>query len=222
MGIHDGHRERMREQFRKYGMDIFTDVQALEFLLFYVSPRKDTNVIAHNLLNTFGNLNGVFMATYEQLVQVEGVGGRAAELIMLVTRLERYIAMQKNSTSFPLCDSAKLIEYFTPIFKNLRNENIYMLMLNNKLEQLNCIKLAEGNAMCAQISPKVILTRAIEHRCSCVALAHNHPIGSSFPSSEDIQFTEKLEYLLKQCGICLIDHIIISPEGGPSICGLGL
>ena len=73
MGIHDGHRERMREQFRKYGMDIFTDVQALEFLLFYVIPRKDTNVIAHNLLNTFGNLNGVFMATYEQLVQVEAL-----------------------------------------------------------------------------------------------------------------------------------------------------
>ena len=43
MGIHDGHRDRLRRRFADFGLDAFTDVQALELLLFYAKPRQDTN-----------------------------------------------------------------------------------------------------------------------------------------------------------------------------------
>ena len=50
MGVHDGHRERKREQFRQHGLDSFADHEVLELLLFYALPRRDTNPIAHELL----------------------------------------------------------------------------------------------------------------------------------------------------------------------------
>ena len=48
--IHDGHRQRLRDRFIEYGMESFTDIQALELLLFYAIPRRDTNLLAHELL----------------------------------------------------------------------------------------------------------------------------------------------------------------------------
>ena len=50
MGTHDGHRERKRTQFLEHGLDSFADHEVLELLLFYAIPRKDTNGIAHALM----------------------------------------------------------------------------------------------------------------------------------------------------------------------------
>lgn len=38
MGVHDGHRDRLRARFLEYGLDNFNDLNALELLLFYAIP----------------------------------------------------------------------------------------------------------------------------------------------------------------------------------------
>ena len=42
MGIHDGHREKVRARFLTAGLDAFADHEALELLLYYAIPRRDT------------------------------------------------------------------------------------------------------------------------------------------------------------------------------------
>ena len=44
--MHEGHRDRVKKRFRQEGLDHFSDIQALELLLFYGIPRVDTNPIA--------------------------------------------------------------------------------------------------------------------------------------------------------------------------------
>ena len=80
MGLHDGHRARKKEQFRRQGLDGFADHEVLELLLYYAIPRKDTNEIAHRLLQKFGSLQNVFSAPLEELAKVDGVGESAALL----------------------------------------------------------------------------------------------------------------------------------------------
>ncbi len=67
MGIHDGHREKMRRRFLETGLAGFADHEALEFLLFYAIPRRDTNALAHQLLERFGALEMVLSAPVEDL-----------------------------------------------------------------------------------------------------------------------------------------------------------
>ena len=43
--MHEGHRDRVKKRFRQEGLDHFSDIQALELLLFYGIPRVDTNQI---------------------------------------------------------------------------------------------------------------------------------------------------------------------------------
>ena len=57
MGIHDGHREKMRQRFLTGGLDGFADHEALELLLYYAIPRRDTNPIAHALMERYGSLS---------------------------------------------------------------------------------------------------------------------------------------------------------------------
>ena len=87
MAVHDGHRERMRDTFLVHGLDSFTEVQALEFLLFYAIPRRDTNTLAHALLERFGTLEAVFDAAEQELCEVPGVGKNTAALIRLVPQI---------------------------------------------------------------------------------------------------------------------------------------
>ena len=84
MSVHEGHRQRKKEQFREHGLDAFADHEALELLLYYAIPRQDTNPIAHRLLERFGSLEGVFSAPAYELQKVEGVGENAATLIRLL------------------------------------------------------------------------------------------------------------------------------------------
>ena len=78
MSVHDGHRKRLKQRFLTEGLDQFTDVQVLELLLFFCIARRDTNPIAHNLLDHFGSLSQVLEAPVEELCKVEGIGENTA------------------------------------------------------------------------------------------------------------------------------------------------
>ena len=79
MGIHDGHRKRLRQRFAQQGADGFQDHELLEYLLQFSLPRVDTNPLAHRLMDRFGSFSSVLDAPVESLLQVEGVGpGTAA------------------------------------------------------------------------------------------------------------------------------------------------
>ena len=87
MGVHDGHRNRMRQRFMENDLNGFADHEALELLLFYAIPRGDVNPLAHALMERFGSLSGVLSAPVELLTQVEGVGERTAMLLRLVPQI---------------------------------------------------------------------------------------------------------------------------------------
>ena len=74
----DGHRARLRERMIKEGLDSFQDHEVLELLLFQYLPRKDTNKLAHTLLDKFGSFAGVLNASPQQLMTVEGVSEATA------------------------------------------------------------------------------------------------------------------------------------------------
>jgi len=53
MGMHDGHRQRLKTEFLARP-DSFPDHKILELLLFYANPRSDTNPLSHALMDRFG------------------------------------------------------------------------------------------------------------------------------------------------------------------------
>lgn len=73
--MHEDHRKRVKERFLKDGIENMPDHEVLELLLFFSIPRKDTNALAHELIEHFGSLNCVLEASADDLMQVNGIGG---------------------------------------------------------------------------------------------------------------------------------------------------
>lgn len=210
MSVHNGHRERMRERFRKEGLDNFTDIQVLELLLFYCIARKDTNPIAHALLDRFGSVSQVFEAPLEELCKVEGIGENAAVFLQLVTQVGRYYLTDRVSRIKVLPTLQSCAKYMLPFFFGQKVELVYLLCLDAKCKVLACRKISEGNVNSAGISVRKIVETALGANASSVVLAHNHPGGLAIPSPEDIQTTRQIAAALRAVDVMFLDHIIVA------------
>ena len=104
MGMHDGHRARMKARFVRSGLDNFDDHSVLELLLFYAVPRRDVNELAHALLDHFGTLDAVFEASFEDMMCVPGVGENVATLLTLIAYANlatTIVAVEKHASNTP-------------------------------------------------------------------------------------------------------------------------
>lgn len=213
MGIHDGHRERLRDSFRKDGLAGFDAVRALELLLQYAIPRKDTNPIAHALLDRFGSLQEVFDASEQELCQVQGVGPAAAALIRLVPQITRKSAVDKAAEQRYLLNTADIKDYLLPHFLFERDELALLLCLDGQKRVIKCVELSRGVVNSVSVDVRRVLEIALKLRCSSLVLAHNHPDGPASNSREDDQVTSALLHSLKTVRIELLDHLIFARDG---------
>ncbi len=210
--IHADHRQRVRERFQKSGLDDFSEVQVLEMLLFYSISRKDTNPIAHALLERFGSLSQVLEAPVEELVRVEGVGENSAVFLSLVTQVGRYYLVNRAQQNSVLSTIEKCGEYLVPYFYGRRNETVFLLCLDAKCKVLCCRMLGEGSVNSAGVPIRRIVETALSVNATTVILAHNHPSGLALPSAEDVQTTRRVAAALNTVDIHLADHIVVADD----------
>ena len=197
MGIHDGHREKVRQRFLNGGLDSFADHEALEILLFYAIPRKNTNEIAHHLMERYGSLSAVMSAPLEDLEKVPGIGESAAILLRLVPQLCRKarLADAGQETIFKTNEQAG--NYLLECFAGERNEIVYMLCLDRKGKLLACKRLTEGNVSSADLNIRLLVETALLTSASEVILAHNHPSGVALPSMPPPPWSRRLWHPLE-------------------------
>lgn len=210
MGIHDNHRERMRRRFLAGGLDGFADHEALELLLYYAIPRRDTNPIAHALMDRFGSLAGVFSAPVEALEQVEGVGENAAVLLRLAPLVIRKARLTEARRELILNSRESIGAYLLELFSQERNEAVYQICLDRKGKLLSCKRLGEGSASAVNLDIRKLVENALLSSASSVVLAHNHPSGIALPSDADRAATAQAGAVLKSVGVRLVDHIIVA------------
>lgn len=210
MSIHDGHRSRLKERFQNQGLDGFTEVQVLELALFYCIPRKDTNPIAHALLEHFGGLSQVLEAPVEELKRIPGMGESSASFLHLITELGRYYMVHRSTQTSILPTLEQCAEYLVPHFFGRRLETVFLLCLDAKCKVLCCKEVGEGSVNSVGISVRKIVETALSAKASTVVLAHNHPSGIAVPSNEDVQTTRRVAMALNAVEVQLADHIVVA------------
>jgi len=208
--VHKGHRDRLKQRFLAEGLDSFTDIQVLELLLFYAIPVKDTNPIAHALLDRFGSLSQVLEADVEELKRVPGIKDHAATLLALVIDLCRYYQVNCAQKTEILATLDACANYLVPRFFGRTRETVFLLCLDAKCKVLCCKELGEGSVNTASISVRKVVETALSANATTVVLAHNHPSGIAVPSNEDVQTTGRIAAALQAVEIYLADHIVVA------------
>lgn len=221
MGLHDGHRQRLIQRFLEEDLDNFEPHNVLELLLFYAIPRKDTNELAHVLMDTFGSLKGVFDAPYEELIKVAGIGPNTAALLKLVPSLTRTY-YSSDARSIILDTSEKSGEYFLPYYIGQTEEVVRLACLDAGGKVISNQILHRGSANAAEVNLRKIVNIALRNNAMGVILAHNHPGGLPLPSEEDVATTKSIREALMPMGILLMDHIIVAGQDYVSMARSGI
>lgn len=218
----EGHRERMRERIINGGMKGLQEHEILEYLLYPFIPRKDTNVIAHSLIEKFGSLAKVMEAEKEDLEAIPNIGANAALFISnLIGVFEKY-KVSKLKENVTLTSHGKAMEYVKILLFGTPEEQVYMLCLDSKMKLIKEVMLSDGVVNKAEISTRKLIKTALLYNSASVILAHNHPSGEISPSLADISFTKSAYMLLCQIGIKMLDHIIVAGDESFSFKGAGL
>ena len=217
---HAGHRQRMRARFRESGFRSFSEHEVLEYILYYAIPRADTNVLAHRLLRAFGTLRDVLGAAPLDLLQVEGVGQSAVDVICMYRELGGALDRLADPPA-DLKSYASRRGYFYRLLKGENEEAVYLACLDDRDRVIATIRLADGLPDRVLLEQDKLIRAAVMHHCSRVILAHCHPRGTLYPSEQDIRASIGIARSLQISGIMLIDHIIVSKEDALSMAESG-
>ena len=87
--MHEGHRVRMRKKISEVGADSLEPHELLEVFLYSSNARRNTNDIAHRLIEKFGSFAGVLDTDINELTAVDGVGPISAQQIKLLPAMFR-------------------------------------------------------------------------------------------------------------------------------------
>lgn len=221
MSIHTGHRQRLKDRFLKEGLDNFEELYVLELLLYYAIPQKDTNPIAHALLDHFGSLTAVFQATPGELQKVPGIGANAALFLNLIPQVGRYYQVKRSEPGDILTTIQQCGEYLVPYFYGREHETVFLLCLDAKCKVLCCKLVGEGSVNSASIPIRRVVEIALNANATTVVLAHNHPSGLALPSADDVQTTLQLARAMDAVEITLADHIVVADNDFVSLAQSG-
>ena len=212
--IHIHHRQRLKNQFLNNGISYLTDIQKLELLLFFAIPQKDTNPIAHRLINEFGSLKEVFSAEFNKLITVKGIKENSALLIKLISSLNPSIDtpdMDSINTAF----EAKT--FCSKLFRGIDVEQFYVICLtkSNQVKKYKLLRSGSSDEVSVQI--RSITELALDSKCNRIIISHNHPNGEAIMSDEDCSFTYTLICSCLLNSIELVDHIIVGRDKAISL-----
>lgn len=162
--IHDGHRKRVREAFLKRDLDSMPEHEILELLLFYSQPRGDTNKLAHELINTFGSLESVLSANYEDLMKVKGVGESTAALLVLFSRLSiKYVSLLGEEKDF--ADKSDIIDMLKMRYKGEKNEVVLAVFYDSRGKYINTVSVGGGSISEATFKPRELAQAGTQVQC---------------------------------------------------------
>ncbi len=217
-----GHRERLRERFRRGGSSALNDYEFLELILFRAMPRRDVKPIAKALLARFGSFAEVLAARPERLDEIAGLGEAAVTELKIVEAAARRLAQSAIEKRRNLGSSSAVLDYCRTAMAYIDHEEFRILFLDKKNQLIADEVQGVGTVDHAPVYPREVMRRSLELGATALILVHNHPSGDPSPSTADIAMTVQIVSLGKALGIVVHDHLIIGRQGHASFRNLKL
>lgn len=212
--LHKNHRKRVRERFKKDNdLDSFEEHQVLELLLFYAIPRRDTNELAHKMINEFGSLYNLMNANPDEIEKRCKVSEQTSVLITMIPHIFRKFLLSKiNSENIVINSFSIAKNYLEALLAGKPFESFYMMCLDMNKRLKKVVKISDGNSNSSPIYMEKVVGDAILYKSSFVIIGHNHPSGNQNPSNADLEVTRQIVNALLYVNIKVLDHIIICGE----------
>jgi DNA repair protein RadC len=201
--------ERPRERLVARGPDALTHAELIAILL--RTGLKGTNVVqvAQNILQKFGSLNALALASVDEIRKIPGIGRDKAATLVAAFALARRMEQERREES-PVLDNPVTVVNFMRESNRLKNvESFQVLLLNTRKKLIRVEEISEGTLDTILVHPREVFRAAITANAAAIVLIHNHPSGDPTPSDADIKVTRDLIRAGQLLKIDVVDHVII-------------
>ncbi len=218
--------ERPREKLLRDGAGSLTNAELLAVLI-RVGIRGESAIesgrkIANFFAETLPELR--MQAVTELKLVSKAISKASFAQVMAGIELGRRVAeaeSRRKRASFKITGSASAIQFCMDAFQELAQDGVqeefHIVTLDTKHKPIRTHRITVGTLDASLVHPREVFRPAIRDAASAVLLVHNHPSGESTPSREDHQVTKRLMEVGKLVGIEVLDHIIVTRNGGVSL-----
>jgi DNA repair protein RadC len=207
--LREGHRKRLLDRFDSAGLASLHDYEIVELLLTYAIPRKDVKPLAKQLVKRYKTVSALCNARPAELMEIEGIGARAALLLSLVKEVSAYCLRERYDKQCVLSHRSDVEQYLRFHYGMRHDEFFAALYLDSSNHCLATEVISEGTATQCAVHPRLVMQRGFDNGAAAFIIAHNHPGGSAEPSIADWHLTEQLYKIGKILDMQLLDHIIV-------------
>ena len=204
--------ERPYERCERFGASNLTDSELLAVLLRTGTRGENALQLADKILHPVFSQKGVLNLhqwTYEQLMQIKGIGKVKAIQILCLAELSRRLAKATAQEGLNFLNPASIARYYMEDMRHEKQEIMKLLMLNSKSRLIGETDISKGTVNAALITPRELFIEALQKNAVSIILLHNHPSGDPTPSREDMLLTERIRQAGELIGIELLDHIVM-------------
>lgn len=207
--------ERPCNQVLEYGARNRSTAELIAVLLSYGHGSKSATEIAQTLLAHLettteeGAMRALRHISAEELQTIEGIGPSKAAAVMAAVELGKRVYAPGPAKGTIVDDPSVAAAAFTQDLMWEPKERFGVLHLNIKHRIIGRSIISVGSATETVAHPRDIFRTAIQKDAARIVVAHNHPSGSTEPSSEDLALTRQLLEGGRMLGLPVLDHLIL-------------
>ena len=198
---------RPYERCMEQGAGALNNAELLAVILRTGSVGENSLELASRLLS-IESLPGLVSMTVAQLTSIRGIGRVKAMQLQCIGELARRLGTARQQGT--VLDSPQAVgNYYMNRLKDERQEQVILVLLNNKGALIRDLVLTKGTVNQTILSPREVFIEAFRYQAVKIILIHNHPSGDPTPSKEDIEVTRQIQKVGELTAILLLDHVII-------------
>ena len=202
--------ERPREKLFINGPASLSNAELLAILLGSGTRSQSAVSLAERVLAADGS--GILFlndCTPEEVCSIEGIGPAKSAALIASAELGRRLTTTPREKQANVSSPDDISKLFMQNMRYLKKECFKVLLLNVKNEIISIEDVSVGSLMSSDAHPREVFAAPLRRGAANVILVHNHPSGSSRPSQDDIDLTQRLSWAGDIMGIHVLDHIII-------------
>lgn len=201
--------ERPREKLLRRGAVALSDAELLAVLVGSGTRKHDALGVARSLLARFGGLRAIIQAEREQICTVDGFGPVRFVVLQAAVELVQRSLLEIMEKGDVLANPEKTRDYLSLRMRSYEHEVFACLFLDNQHRVIAFEEMFRGTIDGASVHPREVVKRALHHNAAAVIFVHNHPSGSTDPSSADEKITQELKRSLNLVDIRVLDHFVV-------------
>ncbi len=201
--------ERPRERLVAHGAAALSNAELIAILLRTGLKGMNAVEVGRQLMNRFGSLQSLALASVDDLKKVKGIGRDKAVTLVAAFALAHKMSQELQEES-PVLDNPENVVRLLRGKNLVKNvETLQVLLLNTRKRLIRVEEVTDGTIDTLLVHAREVFKHAISANASAIVLAHNHPSGDPTPSEADIKVTRDLIRAGQLLKIEVVDHVIL-------------